>query len=168
MTKEGLVISKKSSTNFKKDSALIMKNSNNYRKKRNWGPWRKRRARLYQENLAKYGDYRDVLKAELIQRRAHSIHYSLRSFAKDLDISPSQLSRVLNGERGFSKTSAQKISRTLNLRSEANMRFMLKVQLLSARSIYKTQVAKQGLEKPALSRRIRQFTALGLNKSPTQ
>ena len=42
--------------------------------------------------------YRDVLRAKLAQRCERNASYSLRAFARDLTLSPSYLSEVLNGK----------------------------------------------------------------------
>lgn len=44
-------------------------------------------------------DYRQILKSELEQRKERNDGYSLRAFAKYLDVSPSCLSEIFSGKR---------------------------------------------------------------------
>ena len=54
-------------------------------------------------------DLKKVLKQELQRRRQNNPQYSLRSFAKHLDISPAYLSRLIRGDRSFSRSMVEKI-----------------------------------------------------------
>ena len=60
-------------------------------------------------------DYRDLLKTELLKRQKINPSYSLRAFARDLEIAGTQLSQVLLGKRGISAKSAQHIAKRLRL-----------------------------------------------------
>ncbi|MES2803267.1 MAG: TIGR02147 family protein [Bdellovibrionota bacterium] len=60
-------------------------------------------------------DYRNILSAVLEERSAANSAYSLRSYARDLDIAPSTLSEILNGKKGLSKTLANSIAKKLRL-----------------------------------------------------
>ncbi len=62
-----------------------------------------------------YDSISEYLKAELQRRKALLKSYSLRSFAKDLEISPSRLSEVLSARQGLSAKFAEKISAKLKL-----------------------------------------------------
>lgn len=53
--------------------------------------------------------YRSVLAKELLQRKAKNPAYSLRSFARDLEISPTALSQALNSRRDLSKRNLSKL-----------------------------------------------------------
>lgn len=55
-------------------------------------------------------DYRYLLKEVFSERRSLDPKYSLRAFARDLDIEPAQLSRVLKGTHNISLQSAQNIA----------------------------------------------------------
>lgn len=59
-------------------------------------------------------NYRSQLKMELSLRRARNPHYSLRSFARDLGVSPTALSEVLAAKREFSLRNAQKVAHFLH------------------------------------------------------
>ena len=45
---------------------------------------------------------RDILKKELERRQKNNSAYSLRAFAKYLDVSPAALSQIMSGKRGVS------------------------------------------------------------------
>ena len=66
-------------------------------------------------SLAAYNDYRDYLRQEWINRHSRNHHYSLRAFARDLDLGPGRLSNLMNGKAGLSKKAAQEISQKLGL-----------------------------------------------------
>ena len=54
--------------------------------------------------------YQDVLKSELLVRCGTNSSYSLRAYARDLELDPSHLSRVLNNKQSLSLSSARRIS----------------------------------------------------------
>lgn len=54
---------------------------------------------------------RCYLEKELRRRKAQNTRYSLRAFARDLDISPALLSMVINGHRRVTKRLIRKIDR---------------------------------------------------------
>lgn len=56
---------------------------------------------------------RDQLKNEFVTRTAANPRYSLRAFARDLEISPSLLCEVLSGKKNLSKTSVNRIAALL-------------------------------------------------------
>jgi uncharacterized protein (TIGR02147 family) len=60
-------------------------------------------------------DYQTYLRNELDRRKKSNRRYSLRAFAKFLDLDPSYLSNVLTGSRMLSVGSAKKVIRALNL-----------------------------------------------------
>jgi transcriptional regulator with XRE-family HTH domain len=53
--------------------------------------------------------FRDFLKRGLGDRLARNEYYSLRAFARDLEVSPSQLSRYLNERSSFSDDTVEHI-----------------------------------------------------------
>jgi uncharacterized protein (TIGR02147 family) len=57
--------------------------------------------------------YREQLQRELERRKRTNPHFSLRSFARTLDLSPSFLSHVINGHKNLSLVSALKIAQKL-------------------------------------------------------
>lgn len=60
-------------------------------------------------------DHSYYLKKELIQRIKRRPHYSLRAFARDLEISPSTLSNFLRGEKKLSSLRITELSQKLKL-----------------------------------------------------
>lgn len=60
-------------------------------------------------------DFKTYLQEELILRCKKNPAYSLRSFAKAIDVSPSFLSKILNGQRRITNQVFEKIATNLNL-----------------------------------------------------
>lgn len=60
-------------------------------------------------------DFRSYLQEELVLRCQRNPAYSLRSFAKAVDLSPSFLSKLLNGQRRITNAVFQKLSAHLGL-----------------------------------------------------
>ena len=58
-------------------------------------------------------NYQRLLKKELSERSAQNKGYSMRAFARDLEIEPAQLSRVLKGKQNISVQAAQSVARKL-------------------------------------------------------
>jgi uncharacterized protein (TIGR02147 family) len=59
--------------------------------------------------------YRTILSETLRERSAVNAAYSLRSYARDLKVSPSTLSEVMNGKKGLSPKLAQAVATNLRL-----------------------------------------------------
>ncbi len=59
--------------------------------------------------------YQSVLRSHLDDRRRRNSRFSLRSFAKHLEISPGQLSSLINGKKNLTAKQAVKIIEKLNL-----------------------------------------------------
>lgn len=57
----------------------------------------------------------DFLRRELDRRLGHNPRYSMRAFARHLDMSPGELSEVLREKRPISARACQKVARALNL-----------------------------------------------------
>jgi uncharacterized protein (TIGR02147 family) len=60
-------------------------------------------------------DFKTYLQEELVLRSQRNPAYSLRSFAKALNISPSFMSKILNGQRRITDDVFHKLSANLNL-----------------------------------------------------
>ncbi len=73
--------------------------------------------------------FRTFIKSVLAQRCSKNPSYSLRAFAKQLSMSPSHLSRVLNGTKMISPSTAYKIASNLDLKNDQVEHFMDLVQL---------------------------------------
>ena len=63
--------------------------------------------------LYHHEDYRDILQLRFDQRHGRNPAYSLRAYARDLKISPSQLSEVLSRRHHLSATVAESIGKQL-------------------------------------------------------
>jgi len=60
-------------------------------------------------------DYRDVLLDTFNQRRVKNSAYSMRAYARDIDISPSRLSEIFSGKGELSLVKSVAIAKRLNL-----------------------------------------------------
>ena len=80
------------------------------------------------------------------QRTSKNPHYSLRAFARDLDLDSSQLSAILKNKKGLSLERAEKIALKLGLSENETERFLLTVQENHARSFKKRVFAKEKRE----------------------
>jgi uncharacterized protein (TIGR02147 family) len=87
--------------------------------------------------------YRDILRHHLVERIESNPRYSMRAFSRDLKISPSRLSEILNGKQGLSEKWARKISTQLQLNPTETESFCAKVLATDGR-------AKETREKAAL------------------
>lgn len=63
-------------------------------------------------------DFRDYLKGELERRCQKNSQFSLRGFARMLEIEPSSLSKILNGKRRVTATMLERLGKKLNLSEE--------------------------------------------------
>lgn len=78
--------------------------------------------------------FRDVLQREFGSKRSRNANYSLRAFARDLQMPPSKLSEVLRGFSGLSAKSANKIAKKLQLSVTETKWFVLSVEAHHNRS----------------------------------
>ena len=79
-------------------------------------------------------DYRKFLRDELLRRQNKNRSYSLRAFARDLGMSSSRLSEILNGKVGVSETRAAVLAKRLQLNPEDSSLFVDLVESEHARS----------------------------------
>lgn len=70
----------------------------------------------------------DFLRAELARRMGTNPHYSQRAFARQLGLSPGEMSEILRGKRKLSPRAAKKIALSLGL-SPAEQSFWLQLVL---------------------------------------
>ena len=75
-------------------------------------------------NILNYDSYIDFLRAELERRVKNNPQYSLRSYARDLKMSPGEFSQILNEKRKLTAKGALKISQALGL-SEIEKKHLL-------------------------------------------
>lgn len=66
---------------------------------------------------------RDLLKTELVRRCEKNPSYSLRSFAKSLELSPAFVSKLLKGDRAFTEKTIHLLSEKLALAPDQVQRF---------------------------------------------
>jgi hypothetical protein len=64
-------------------------------------------------SLRQFSTFRDILNAQLLARKQKNPAYSLRAFAKNIGMSPSRLSEVLNAGKTMSQKSAATIGARL-------------------------------------------------------
>lgn len=86
--------------------------------------------------------YLDVLKSVFENRKKRSLSYSLRAYARDLKISPSNLSEIFNSKKNISDKMAQNIALRLDLRGIEKDLFLTSV--LACRT--KKTVLKENFE----------------------
>lgn len=77
--------------------------------------------------------YREALRQALDSRIAANARYSMRAFARDLDLSPSYLSQVLSGRRGLTRKKASRIFELIGLPPESQRHYALEIRKESAR-----------------------------------
>lgn len=95
---------------------------------------------------SKDSDYRKVLLEHFSIRKEFNPNYSLRSFAKFLNIPSPNLSNILNEKQGLSKSSAEAIADKLKLSSEEKNKFVDMVLAKDARSKKEKLLALKRLE----------------------
>lgn len=83
-------------------------------------------------------DFRLFLQNELVKRCSRSKGYSLRAFARQLQISPSALSRILNGKRLMSSSMKLHLGTRLGLDPETLSQFTIGDRVL--KTLYFNQV----------------------------
>jgi uncharacterized protein (TIGR02147 family) len=92
-------------------------------------------------------NYRDILKDELERRCQHNPRYSLRAFARDLDLSPARVSEILQSKTGLSKERAIEVAKKLGFSASETEYFADLVESEHARSQVKKNLAKIRLNK---------------------
>ncbi len=88
-------------------------------------------------------NYRNFLKEEFDIRKERNSNYSLRAFARDLDMPASKLSEILRGLSGLSSSSATKLASKLQLNVEETEWFICAVEAQHARSKKERAKAKE-------------------------
>ena len=95
-----------------------------------------------------YNDYREYLSDVLGKRRQDaSGRYSLRSFAKDIGISPTLMSHVFSRKKGMSVDTAHKVADALGLSPDDAMYFCDLVQSEHGRTERFRRVARERLDR---------------------
>lgn len=86
-------------------------------------------------------NYIEILKQCFNEISLRNLHYSLRAFARDLQMSPSQLSEVLSGKANISLKKAEQIAQQLKFSKEDANFFYHLVELVHADEKQKNQLA---------------------------
>ncbi|HVK62126.1 MAG TPA: TIGR02147 family protein, partial [Bdellovibrionales bacterium] len=92
--------------------------------------------------VTNYQDYRVYLKGVLEQRLRDNARYSLRAFARDLQVTPARLSEILNRKKGLSLEAATLMAKRLSLSEQETRFFCDLVQMADARSASAKKVAE--------------------------
>lgn len=92
-------------------------------------------------------DFREILKSELARRLIANPSYSLRAFARDIRVTPPQLSAVMSGKKGLSKARARAIARFLGLSKSESELFVAAISAEHARSRAEKQLAQKQVER---------------------
>lgn len=90
--------------------------------------------------------YRQYLQGEFEKRKVKNPFYSLRAFARDMDVSPSRLSEAINEKRGISLDMANRLIKKLGLDGRDADIFRLSVEAEHSRSTTQKKKAKQDLK----------------------
>ena len=75
------------------------------------------------QNVNKNSDFRQFLEDELVRRSHTHPRYSLRAFARHLEVDSSFLSKILNGKRTVTMRTIRMFGERLNLTPEELQRF---------------------------------------------
>jgi len=89
--------------------------------------------------------YRDVIAEKYNERVRKNPQYSLRAFARDLEMSSSRLSEILNRKQGLSLATAKSISKKLNLSKSHSDYFCELVMIEHSRSKQRRKQAAERL-----------------------
>lgn len=95
----------------------------------------------------KYLNYRDIIQDEFDRRKNKNRSYSLRAFARDLEVLPSQLSEVLNDRQGLSEHRAKKFAERMKLDEDLAELFVNLVVAKHGRSSTSRRLAKKNIRK---------------------
>lgn len=91
-------------------------------------------------------EYRSTLQTEFERRVQRNPRYTLRSFARDLNISVSSLSLILAGKQGLSVGTANAICKHLKLEDREIKIFVASVKSLHSRNTKERAQSKRALE----------------------
>lgn len=91
-------------------------------------------------------NYIDILNEQLEARSARNSSYSLRAFARDLDLNPSRLSQILSKKKGLSEKGAIELAEKLGLTEREKEFFILSANAQHARSLKAKNEASSSLD----------------------
>lgn len=104
-------------------------------------------------------DYRQILKNEFTHRQERNPSYSLRSFARDLNLSPSRLSEVLNGKGDLSSQSLLDVGHRLSIPTEEILAMQAAMVYKNSASAEVKETAAKYLENYTYKNRFSQLTS---------
>lgn len=90
--------------------------------------------------------YRRMLVEEFESRQKRNPSYSLRAYARDLDLQPSNISEILRGISGLSAQSGAEIAKRLQLSEEETHWFVRSIEAHHARDLRRRQSAQEELK----------------------
>ena len=95
-------------------------------------------------HLSQFDSLSEVLNFELSKRKEKNASYSLRAFARDLELSPSSLSEVMQKKNGVSSKSLEKISNRIT-KTENERQYLTDLVLaeFSKNTAVKTEAGKR-------------------------
>ncbi len=82
----------------------------------------------FRSMFSQFQSYREYLKEQLLSRSKKNSSYSLRAFARDLDLAPSTLSEILKGSKNLSPEKAHQVATLMGLSTKQRDLFCLWVQ----------------------------------------
>lgn len=112
--------------------------------------------------MKKFSIHLDTIKKAFEERCSRNPNYSLRSFARDLELSPAALSGLLNGKKGISEDRAKNIAKKLKLTKPETELFVMCVIASYGRSPPVRERAAERVE--SLLRQIQSRKRLSLEK----
>lgn len=92
-------------------------------------------------------DYRNILRSTFSQRQQRNASYSLRAFARDLKVSPSRLSEVINAGHKLSPATARHVASRLGLSESEQAYFADLVDSEAGPEDQRGSIAKQRIER---------------------
>lgn len=105
--------------------------------------------------------YRHILSEELDYRLSDNPSYSLRAFARDLDVRPSQLSDILKGKSGLSSKKSVLVAEAIGLNVKEQEIFKAMVEVEHGRSEHIKMTAKKFIEQNSYSENFESLTLDG-------
>jgi len=106
-----------------------------------------------------YSSYREYLGAELGRRIQCNPRYSLRAMARDIGVSPAQLSLVIRGQKNLSQQSAFRIANKLTMKPRESDYFCLLVEYETAKTEEKKRSILKKLQVIHSTRSVRDLSA---------
>ncbi|MEK6555873.1 MAG: TIGR02147 family protein, partial [Bdellovibrionota bacterium] len=91
-------------------------------------------------------DFRHFIKQVYSQRCEKNPKYSMRSFAKDLGLSPQMLNSIFNRGSGLSRSRALEVAKNLNLSESDEELFLTLIEASHQRSSMGRKAAREKLE----------------------